>query len=135
MDHRTGRAFFALVVGLLVAGLSYQWITNPDGREQRELQEEIVHVSRGLIRSVVGADDLEIVDALSPDRRVGKAYVYPEGKEWAVSGFYRRPDNDRWHPYLMTLGADSSLKSLKLQDTNSQLVERAASDPLLEISP
>jgi hypothetical protein len=135
MDHRIGRAGFALVVGLLVAFYSYQWITNPDGRIERALQESVVEASRGHLKSVVGVETLEIVDPLSPNRKVGKVYVYPDADNWAVSGHYRRDENDRWHPYLMPLTADQGLSFLKLKDQDQQLIERATSDPLLEISP
>ena len=135
MDHRVGRAVFALSIGLLIAYSSYQWITNPAGREERLVQVAVVESSRKLIAAVVDMEGLEIVDPLSPNRKVGKVYVYPEGENWAVSGYYRRTEGDRWHPYLMLLQADHSLSSLKLQDSNPLLVERAESDPLLEISP
>ena len=135
MDHRIGRAGFALVVGLLVAFFSYQWITNPDGRIKRALQESVVETSRGHLKSVVGVETLEIVDPLAPNRKVGKVYVYPDGDGWAISGHYRRDESDRWHPYLMLLTADQSLSFLKLKDQDQQLIERATSDPLLEISP
>jgi hypothetical protein len=135
MDHRIGRAVFALVIGLLVALASYQWITNPEGRVERVVQESVVEASRGQLKSVIGSASLEIVDPLSPNRKVGKVYVYPEGDNWAVSGYYRRDENDRWHPYLMMLKADLSLSFLKLQDRDQRLIERAREDPLLEISP
>ncbi len=133
MNHRVGRIAFVFSIGLLVAYLSYEWITNPAGRVERELQVAVVESSRELITAVVGANNLEIVDPLSPNRKVGKVYIYPEGDSWAVSGYYRRGEADRWHPYLMQLRADHSLRSAQLQDTNSELLERAASDPLLEI--
>jgi hypothetical protein len=135
MDHRIGRAVFALVIGLLVALASYQWITNSEGRVERVVQESVVEASRGQLKSVIGSASLEIVDPLSPNRKVGKVYVYPEGDNWAVSGYYRRDEDDRWHPYLMMLKADLSLSFLKLQDRDQRLIERAREDPLLEISP
>jgi hypothetical protein len=135
MDHRVGRAAFALVVGLLVAGLSYQWITNPDGREERVQEVRVVEASRGLLTEVVDDGILEIVDPLAPNRKVGKVYVYPEGDSWAVSGYYRRGEEDRWHAYLMKLTPDKHLLALKLQDTSAELLERADSDPSFEISP
>lgn len=134
MDHRAGSAVFALLIGLLVVYLSFQWVTNPEGREERSMEIAVVESSRALIATVIDAETLEIVDALSPNRKVGKVYVYPEGKGWAVSGYYRRDEGDRWHPYLMLLTEDHSLISLKLQDSSPQLLERAKSDPLLEIS-
>jgi len=135
MNHRIGRIVFVFVIGLLVASFSYRWITNPEGRVERALQESVVGASRGHLRSAVGTDSLEIVDPLAPNRKAGKVYIYAEGDGWAVSGYYRRDENDRWHPYLMTLNTDQSLRFLKLKDRDQQLVERAASDPLLEISP
>jgi len=135
MDHRAGSAVFALLIGLLVAYLSYQWVTDPAGREERTLQIAVVESSRALIATVIDAETLEIVDPVSPQRKVGKVYVYREGEDWAVSGYYRREEGDRWHPYLMRLTEDHSLISLKLQDLSPQLLKRAESDPLLEISP
>jgi len=135
MNHRIGRIVFVIVIGLLVASFSYRWITNPEGRVERALQESAVELSRGYLLSAVGIDSLEIVDPLAPNRKAGKVYVYAEGDGWAVSGFYRRDENDRWHPYLMTLNDDQSLSFLKLQDRDPQLIQRAASNPLLEINP
>ena len=135
MNHRIGRVVFALFIGLLVAWFSYRWITNPEGRVERALQESVVESSRGHLRSAVEIDSLEIVDPLAPNRKAGKVYIYAEGDGWAVSGYYRRDENDRWHPYLMTLNTDQSLSFLKLKDRDQRLIERAASDPLLEIAP
>ena len=135
MDHRIGRVVFALLVGLLVALLSYQWISNPERRAERALQELVVTSAREHLKSVVGGESLEIVDPLSPNRKVGKVYVFAEGENWAVSGHYRRGEDDRWHPFLMTLASDQSIRSLKIKDRDQQLIERAGSDPLLEISP
>ena len=135
MDHRIGRGVFALVVGLLVAGIAYQWITNPEGREQRKIQVAVVEASREELKLLIEAEALEIVDPLSPNRKVGKVYVYPDGEDWAVSGYYRRGEADRWHPYLMGLASDRTMSNLKLQDRDQRLTERAAMDPMLEVSP
>jgi len=135
VDHRVGRIVFAVFIGLLVAVFSYQWITDPAGRAERILQENVVEVARGQLKDAIGMEMLEIVDPLSPNRKVGKVYVFPEGDAWAVSGYYRRGADDRWHPYLMALSADLSVTSLKIQDKNQQLIERAALDPQLEVSP
>ena len=135
MNHRIGRTAFAIIVGLLVASLSYRWITNPDGREERALQVSVVESSRSLLKSALANDSIEIVDPMAPNRKAGKVYVYPEGDGWAVSGYYRRAEGDRWHPYLMMLSPDRELTSLKVQDRDRQLVERANTDPLLEVSP
>lgn len=135
MNHRIGRGIFALIVGLLVATLSYQWITNPAGREERVLQISVVEAAREHLKTAIGHDDLEIVDPVSPDRKVGKVYVYPEDGAWSVSGYYRRNDDDSWHPFLMSLDATLGLGLLKVQDSDAGLLERAQTDSLLEISP
>ncbi|MGI9238892.1 MAG: hypothetical protein ACR2QZ_15945 [Woeseiaceae bacterium] len=83
---------------------------------ERALEEQVVRESRLLIRSVVGTKAPEIVDPLSPNRRVGKVYVYAEGPGWAVSGYYRRNDDDSWHPYLLTLTSEFELAHLKVKD-------------------
>jgi hypothetical protein len=135
MNHRIGKSVFAILVGLMVAGIAYQWITNPDGREQRVIQVAVVEAARAELKSVIEAEALEIVDPLSPNRKVGKVYVYPEGEDWAVSGYYRRGEGDRWHPYLMGLASDRTMSTLKIQDRDQRLTERAAMDPMLEVSP
>jgi hypothetical protein len=133
MNHRVGRIAFALGIGLLVAVFSYRWITDPEGREARAVQVTVVEASRARLRSAIGNESLEIVDTLARNRVVGKGYVFPEGDGWSVSGFYRRDDGDRWHPYLMSLTSDLDLASLKVQDRDPGLAERAKSDPLLDV--
>ncbi|HNP66159.1 MAG TPA: hypothetical protein PKH39_19690 [Woeseiaceae bacterium] len=133
MNHRVGRTVFALVVGLLVAVNSYRWITDPQGRAARMLEIEVVEASRARLREIIGVEPLDIVDTLAPNRIVGKAYVYPEGDGWSVSGYYRRNDGDRWHPYLMKLSQDFTLVTLKVQDTDPGLARRAESDTVLKV--
>ncbi len=133
MNHRIGRAVFALAVGLAVTFYSYQWITNPAPRLERAQEEQVVETSRLVLRSLLASESLELVDPLSPDRKVGKVYVYAEGPGWAVSGYYRRNDADDWHPYLMTFSEGLELLRLKAKD--ALLVSLAADDPRLEILP
>jgi hypothetical protein len=135
MDHRIGRIVFALAIGILVATMSYQWISSPAGREARAREISVVESSRQHLAAYVNADTLEIVDPVSPNRKVGKVYIYPDDQGWAVSGYYRRAVGDSWHPYLMTLAPDRSLVRLKIKDGSVDLAEQAATDPRLEISP
>ena len=116
MNHRIGRSLFALVVGLTVAVLAYQWITDPVPRAKRQVEEQVVEASRALLREVVAYEALEIVDPLAPNRSVGKVYVYAEEPGWAISGHYRRDANDRWHAYLIRLTADLKLHAFKAED-------------------
>ncbi len=133
MNHRIGRVIFAFGVGLVVAFYSYQWITNPEPRAERAAEEQVVERSRIELRSLLAEDSLEIVDPLSPDRKVGKVYVYAEGPGWAVSGYYRRGEQDAWHPYLMTLTDDLEFVRLKAKD--ALLLNQAAGDARLEVVP
>ncbi len=135
MLRKVGGIVFAIVVGLAVALFSYRWITNPDSGEARLRQEQVVMHSRGVLEDTVASGQLEIVDPLAPNRKVGKVYIYPEGGGWAVSGYYRRDDSDLWHPYLMQLESDLALSRLKLSDQDPALVERGADDPQIEVLP
>ena len=134
MNHRTGRIVFAVLTGILVATFSYRWITNPAGREARALEVGVVVAAEAHLRLALQNDAIEIVDPLMPKRKVGKVYVYPEDRGWSVSGYYRRDESDRWHPYLMTLSTNLELTSLKAKDTNPELVSRAEQDPLIELT-
>ena len=133
MNHRAGSIVFGLAIGLLVAVLSYQWLTDPSNRVARNKEVSVVELSRGILNDTLGIQDLQIVDALAPQRKVGKVYVYPLENGWDISGYYRRDDDDRWHPFLMTLDSELSLRSLKVQDSDKSLAQRAATDPLLEV--
>ena len=132
MNHRAGRFIFAIVVGLLVAVFAYRWVIDPAPRAERALEESVVASSRVTLAATLAVGELEIVDALAPNRKVGKTYVYPNGDGWEVSGYYRRSADDLWHPYLMSLNSSIELVHLKVQDRDPDLVSRAANDARLE---
>lgn len=133
MNHRVGRLVFGFSVGLIIAVLSYRWIADTGPRIERQEQERVVVASREHLHATLGLGQLELVDPLSPDRVVGKAYVYPAGDGWEVSGFYRRDDQDLWHPYLVTLDASTKLTHLKISDT--PLLDRSGEAGVLEVLP
>ena len=133
INHRISRVVFGLVVGLIVAMLAYNWITNPEPRAARAEEERVVGVARTWLSRIVGTDAVEIVDPLAQNRRVGKTYVFREAPGWAVSGFYRRNEQDDWHPYLMTLDEALEVAELKVQDP--LLRDRAQADPRLVVVP
>ena len=135
MQQRKGGIFFALGVGLLVAVLSYRWLVDPQPREERQRQERVVLESRDLLHEVIASGPLVIVDPLSPNRKVGKVYVYPATAGWEVSGYYRRSETDLWHPYLLRLDENLALVHLKISDQNQTLMERGAGDSRLEVVP
>ena len=82
MNHRITRLLFAFAVGLVVAVLSFKWITDPEPRAERLLEESMVAVARQHLQETVLSSDLEFVDPLSPDRKVGKSYVYRASIGW-----------------------------------------------------
>lgn len=130
---------FVLIVAVAVGFLSYRWITDPEPRAERALQESAVMAAREAIMSAVVADSVEIVDPLATNRKVGKAYIFRNGDKvddsgWTVSGYYRRDENDRWHPYLMTLSAELAVEHLKVRDIDPEMIERAENDPKFEAS-
>ena len=132
-NHRIGGIVFAFGVGLLVAFLSYRWITDPAPRLERQLQEAAVLAAREQLRDIAGSSDLEVVDPLAPERKVGKVYVYRAGDGWEVSGFYRRNDGERWLPFLMSLDASNTMVQLKVRD--AVLAEAAGNDDRVEALP
>lgn len=100
-------------------------------RAKRAEEENVVSVSRQILSAKVGVGPLLIVDPLSPNRKIGKVYIYREGQQWAVSGYYRRDETDLWHPYLMDIGQDLELVRLKIND--DILIERAKTDPTITV--
>ncbi len=133
MNHRIGRIVFGLGIGLIVAIFAYRWIVDPAPRAERELQESVVATSRDLLVEKLAIGDIEIVDAIAPDRKVGKTYVYRADQGWEVSGYYRRSEIDLWHPYLMLLDGSTALIHLKISD--GALLDRATDDTALEVLP
>ena len=133
MNHRIGRFVFSLGIGLIVAIFAYRWIMNPAPRAERALQESVVAISRDLLVETLAIGQLEIVDALAPDRKIGKTYVYRADEGWELSGYYRRSDSDLWHPYLMTLDDSELLTHLKVSDP--ALLNRATDNSVLEVLP
>jgi hypothetical protein len=131
MNHRIGGLVFAFGVGLLVAFMSYKWITDPAPRMERQQEEAVVLQARMSLSETTGITAPEIVDPLAPDRKVGKAYVYRSVDGWEVSGYYRRGDDDEWHPFLMSLDATPAMTYLKVQDE----ALAGNKNPLLEALP
>ena len=117
-------------VGVLVAVLSYFWITDPTPRMERVLQDAAVSSARAHLKYHVDPY-LEFVDPGSPDRTVGKSYVFRAGDGWEVSGYYRRDENDSWHPFLMTLDAENAMTHLRVEDP----ALAGNSDPSIEVLP
>lgn len=131
IPHRIVRPVFALGAGLLLAFYAYERATDPEIRAQKEREETAVLAAREILRGHVDADyGLEIVDPLARKRAVGKAYIYPAGSGWEVSGHYRRNRTDEWHPFLIRLDANMALVELAVRD--EQLKRKADGRPVVE---
>jgi hypothetical protein len=124
---------FGIAVGLIVAVFAYRWITAPEMRSQRLLEEAVVAQSRLLLADKLELTDPEIVDPLAPKRSVGKTYVYPAAHGWEVSGYYRRNSGDDWHAYLMALDSERVLLELKVKDDDPAIARLAARDEALDV--
>ena len=133
-NHRLGSIVFGVVVGLVAAAWSYQWITDPEKISARQAEEGAVLRARELLAERLSIADLEVVDPLAPDRKVGKVYIYPTNDGWDISGYYRRNDDDGWHAYLMTVSTDLQLQALKVDDDDPALAAKAQADPALDVS-
>ena len=131
MNHRIWRLVFAFGVGLVVALLAFKWITNPAPRIERQEQEAAVMSARLRLGQMLSLENLELIDPLAADRKVGKAYVYRANGGWEVSGYYRRGQEDSWQPFLMTLDEAHGVVKLKIRD--SAFAARAEQDPKLEV--
>ena len=133
MRRARGSVLFGIAVGLIVAVFAYRWITAPEMRSQRLLEEAVVAQSRLLLADKLELTDPEIVDPLSPERSVGKTYVYPAAHGWEVSGYYRRNAGDDWHAYLMALDSEHVLLELKVKDDDPAIARLAARDAALDV--
>lgn len=134
--HRVAGLAFAAGVGVLLALYAYQRVTDPEPAMQRAREEAVVLAARDLLRHYIGpAPELRIVDPVSPDRKVGKAYIYPTEEGWEVSGHYRRSETDRWHPFLMALHSDTKLAALSVKDSPAHFAAEALEDPKFTARP
>lgn len=133
-NHRFGSVIFGVVFGVAAAAWAYHWISDPQKIEQRQAEERAVLHAREVLADRLSLGELQIVDPLATDRKVGKAYVYPTANGWDVSGYYRRDDNDAWHAYLMSMTSELVLQRLKVDDDDPALLALAATDPQIEVS-
>jgi hypothetical protein len=134
--HRIARLAFALGVGVVLALYAYQRVTDPEPAIRRAEEEAVVRAARDILREYVGtARKLRIVDPVSPDRKVGKSYIYPIDSGWEVSGHYRRSDADRWHAFLMALHPDATLATLYVKDSPGRFPTDVRQDPKFTAEP
>jgi hypothetical protein len=135
LNHKIGSIFFAVAVGLALALASYRWISDSSRSAQRAVEEAVVLEGRQLLRRYINAPNLRISDSIERVRAAGKVYIFPTDSGWELSGHYQRENANRWHPYLMALDPDLRLLSLAVEDDDEALRARAATDPVLTVSP
>jgi hypothetical protein len=135
LTHRIARFAIALGVGLALSLYAYQRVTDPEPAMQRAKEEAVVLAARDVLRHYIRpVPELRIVDPVSPNRKVGKSYIYPTDSGWEVSGHYRRNDADRWHPFLMALNPDATLANLSVKDSPDRFPTEARQDPKFNAS-
>ncbi len=136
INHKVVRPIMALIIGVMLALYAYERITDMEPRAQRAREEALVSSAREILQSYVApGGHLEIVDPLSPNRKVGKSYIYPTEGGWDVSGHYRRDADDWWHPYLMSLDGAGGLESLAVRDADDRLIGMSSRDPKFSAVP
>ena len=134
--HRYLKWIFAFVVGFGLAFWAFDRATDPEPTRQKALQIAIVEEARIVLTSYVWPDGrLEYVDPIRPDRVVGKTYIWPDGDNWDISGYYRRDEDDDWHPFLMKLDPELRLISLAVKDTNERLIGLSSQDEKFSAVP
>ena len=134
--HRYLRWVVAIVFGVILSLLVFQRSTDPEPTRQKAVEESVVMEARlHLVSYVLPGGELQLVDPLTPDRKVGKTYIWPADDGWEVSGYYRRDPQDPWHPFLMNLDASSELTSLAVKDSNERLIGMSAQDPNFSAVP
>ena len=134
--HRYMQWVVAIAVGIMLSLLVFERATDPEPALQKAIQESVVLEARLFLLSyVLPGGELQLVDPLAPDRKVGKVYIWPVDNGWEVSGYYRRDEQDPWHPFLMNLNASSELTSLAVKDRNERLIGMSAQDPKFSAVP
>jgi hypothetical protein len=134
LAHKVVRFTLALCIGLALAFYAYHRVTDPEPARQRASEEAAVLAARGILRSYLElAGEAEIVDPVSPRRKIGKSYIYPANVGWEISGHYRRSESDRWHPFLMAIDHDHQLLQLSVRDTPGNFTPAALQDGKLEV--
>jgi hypothetical protein len=134
LAHKVVRFTLALCIGLALAFYAYHRVTDPEPARQRASEEAAVLAARDILRSYLEpAGEAEIVDPVSPRRKIGKSYIYPADAGWEISGHYRRSESDRWHPFLMAIDHDHRLLRLSVRDTPGNFTPAALQDRKLEV--
>ena len=134
LTHKVFRLTLALCIGVALAFYAYHRVTDQEPAMQRAREEAAVLAARGILQSYLEpATEPEIVDPVSPRRKVGKSYIYPADPGWEISGHYRRNESDRWHPFLMAIDESHQLLSLSVRDNTENFRPAALQDPKLNV--
>ncbi len=122
----------ALGLGLGLAWTSWNWITDPEPRTRRAVEEAMVQAASAALLHELGAGDWQIVDPLNPNRVAGKTFIYPVDGGWEVSGHYRlaQPPGARtasggpWSGWLVRLDAAGNPVQISTQTLRGTPADR-----------
>ena len=133
-EYTVKQVIFALITGFGLSWLVYQSSVQPPYETQRQTEEVIINKANVLlIKSLNLPLGLEVIDPIKPDKDVGKTYISPNGREWQVSGYYRRNELDEWHPWLINLDENHKLIRLSVQDDIHLFSEEILENSLITI--
>ncbi len=136
INHKVIRPVVAVTFGLILSLYAYQRVNDPEPARQRAIEEGLVMSARDILGSyVMPGNQIEVVDPLAPDSKVGKVFIAPTSTGWEIAGHYRRDEADPWHPYLMMLDVEGGLESLAVRDGNDRLIGMSAQDPKFSAGP
>ena len=134
MKHQFLRIIIFLILFIAAITYTYRKVYEPISVNQREDEIQIIHITRSIIKSYIDiSSDIEIIDPLNPNRKIGKSYIFPSDNGWEISGYYKKSGHDNWHPWLISLNSANELVSIAVKDDDSGINKKSIEDPFLLI--
>ena len=134
MKHKFLKIIIFLILFIAALIYTYKNVYEPISVNQRGDEIQIIHITRSIIKSYIDiSPDIEIIDPLNPNRKIGKSYIFPSDNGWEISGYYKKTDYDNWHPWLISLNSVNELVSITVKDDNLRINKKSIEDPFLLI--
>jgi hypothetical protein len=134
MKHKFLRIIIFSILFIAVLTYTYRNVYEPISANQRDDEIQIIHITRSIIKNYIDiSPDIEIIDPLNPNRKIGKSYIFPSDNGWEISGYYKKTDYDNWHPWLISLNSVNELVSIAVKDDNPRINKKSIEDPFLLI--
>ena len=134
MKHKFLKIIIFLILFIAALTYTYRNVYEPISVNQRGDEIQIIHITRSIIKSYIDiSPDIEIIDPLNPNRKIGKSYIFPSDNGWEISGYYKKTDYDNWHPWLISLNSVNELVSITVKDDNLRINKKSIEDPFLLI--